>query len=88
MKQAERNQQNAQQQQQMKDLISQQVFQSLGQPDKLQSVQVRHLWSDHFRVNVMVGNDAASAQVAHSYFLMVDNAGSIVNSIPLIRKLY
>ncbi len=72
----------------LKTEISKQVFQSLGQPGDLQNLQIRHLWNDNYRVNVLVGIDAASAKVAHSYFMMVNNDGSIISSTPSISRLY
>jgi hypothetical protein len=53
------------------------VMQMLGQPDRLHKVEVKRLWEDHYRVNVLVGVDAASAHVAHSYFLVTDSDGHI-----------
>lgn len=69
-------------------LIGGHVLRALGQPGALQRVQVRHLWEDHYRVNVLVGADAAQAKVAHSYFLVVDPAGAILTSTPTITKHY
>jgi hypothetical protein len=74
--------------QHLKTLISDQVVQGLGLPSNLQSLQIRHLWTEHFRVNVLVGPDATSAKVAHSYFLMVGSDGNIITSIPKITRLY
>ena len=68
--------------------IGKKVLRSLGQPGGLQSVQVRQLWEDHYRVNVLVGADAVSAKVTHSYFLVADSAGNIVESTPKIRSQY
>lgn len=73
---------------QLNAVIGEQVIHILGQPDLLQRVQVRHLWNDHFRVNVLIGSDAASAKVAHSYFLMVADNGNIITSAPKITKQY
>ena len=64
------------------------LLQALGSPTNLHSVQVRPLWGNQFRVNVLMGADAASIKVAHSYFLSVDNEGRIVTSTPTITKLY
>lgn len=69
-------------------LIGEQVIHSLGEPNGLQRVQVRHLWSDHYRVNVLVGGDAVSAKVAHSYFLVADGDGKVIASTPNIKKQY
>ena len=69
-------------------LIGKQVLDALGQPGGLVKTQVRPLWQDHFRVNVFVGVDAASAKVAHSYFLVVDGDGTIIASTPKITRQY
>jgi hypothetical protein len=60
----------------------------LGKPGDLHSVQVRHLWGDHFRVNVLVGADASSIKVAQSFFLVAASDGNIVSSTPIIKRLY
>jgi hypothetical protein len=69
-------------------LMGEQVMHALGQPGSLYQVQVRPLWEDRYRVNVFVGVDAASAKVAHSYFLVSDKDGKIVASTPKITKMY
>ena len=46
------------------------------------------LWDDHYRVNVLVGPDAATAAVAHSFFVVVDGAGAVVRSTPAITRRY
>jgi hypothetical protein len=69
-------------------LIGEWVLQTLGEPAGLHGVQVRRLWEGHYRVNVLVGADAASAKVAHSYFLTADGDGDIVGSTPKITKQY
>jgi hypothetical protein len=69
-------------------LIGGQVLHALGQPDGLLRVQVRPLWEHHFRVNVLVGADAASAKVANSYFLVTDGGGNILASTPAITRQY
>jgi hypothetical protein len=46
------------------------------------------LWEDHYRVNVFVGVDAASAKVANSYFLVADIDGNILTSTPKITRQY
>jgi hypothetical protein len=68
--------------------IGRQVLLSLGQPEGLHLVQVRYLWEDHYRVNIFIGVDAASAKVAHSYFLLADSAGKILASTPEIQSRY
>jgi hypothetical protein len=69
-------------------VIGKQVMRTLGEPGELRSVQVRPLWEDHYRVNVLVGPDAASVKVAHSYFLVADGQGNVVTSTPRITKQY
>ena len=64
------------------DLISEQVIHRLGMLDNLQAVQVRRLWEAHYRVNVLVGEDAIFAKVGPSYFVEVDSDGHIIGSNP------
>jgi hypothetical protein len=63
------------------------VLSVLGEPAGLHRVQVRRLWDDHYRVNVLVGADASSVKIAHSYFLVVGE-GRIVESTPELTRLY
>jgi hypothetical protein len=65
-----------------------QQMSTLGQPADLHGAQVRLLWKDHYRVNVLVGADAVSAKVAHSYFLVADGDGNIIASTPKITREY
>ena len=69
-------------------VIRNRVIHTLGQPGDLHLVQVRHLWEDCYRVNVLVGTDTASARVLHSYFLVVDIDGNIIESTPKITRQY
>jgi hypothetical protein len=69
-------------------LIGEQVIHALGAPNGLQRVQVRYLWQDRYRVNVLIGPDAASVKVNDSFFLRVDDDGRIVSSTPDIAKRY
>jgi hypothetical protein len=41
--------------------IGNRVIHTLGQPGDLNQIQVRDLWEDHYRVNVLVGVEATSA---------------------------
>jgi hypothetical protein len=68
--------------------IGKHVLRTLGRPGGQHQVQVRPLWRDHYRVNVFVGLDAGSAKVAHSYFLVADSEGNVVESTPRITKQY
>jgi hypothetical protein len=72
----------------LSDLIREQVIHALGPPMDLRSVQVRKVWADHYRVNLIVGESAGSVRVAHSYFLVVDSDGRLIGSTPKITKLY
>ncbi len=69
-------------------LIGKQVLHALGEPGDLLRVQVRPLWEGRFRVNVLVGPDAASSRVAHSFFLVADGDGNLLTSTPRITKRY
>ncbi len=69
-------------------VIGKRVLLTLGQPDDLHRLQVHHLWGDHYRVNVLVGPDAASARVAHSFFLVADDDGNVLASTPKITRQY
>jgi hypothetical protein len=71
-----------------KALIAKQVLLSLGRPQDLHRVQVRNLWEDHYRVNVLLGIDATNAKIGHSYFLVADGDGNILASTPKIVKHY
>lgn len=69
-------------------LIGEQVIHALGEPDGLVQVQVRRLWEDYFRVNVLIGRDITSVKTANSYFVKADSDGKIVESNPKITKQY
>jgi hypothetical protein len=69
-------------------LIRDQVIHALGKPADLRDVQVRKVWADHYRVNVIVGMSAGAVSIAHSYFLVIDSAGSVIAAAPKITKLY
>ncbi len=64
------------------------VLDQLGCPHVSHSVCVRPLWAGHYRVNVYVGEAAAFAEIAHSYFVSADDDGRILQSTPVIRKQY
>jgi len=74
--------------QQSNAAIGRNVLRVLGQPGDLLRVQVQRLWEDRYRVNILVGPDAASARVAHSFFLEADGDGAIRASTPNITKKY
>ena len=70
------------------NLIREQVIHALGTPIDLRKVQVRKVWDDHYRVNVIVGMNAGSVRVANSYFLKIDSDGSLITATPKITKQY
>ena len=72
----------------LRESIGAKVMGLLGEPLALQRVQVRKLWADRYRVNVFVGPDSTSAVVAHSFFLVIDEAGDIVVASPSITRQY
>ena len=69
-------------------LIRQQVLRALGEPADFRDVAVRHLWEDFYRVNVVVGADAAAVTIPHSYFVATDTDGQILTSTPMISRRY
>ena len=77
-----------QERQQRNAVIGNHVLHTLGRPGDLHRVQVRPLWEDRYRVNILVGTDAVSAKLAHSYFLVTDSDGNIVASTPKITRQY
>ena len=70
------------------DLIREQVIHALGTPFNLRSVQVRKVWDDHYRVNVLVNVGAGTVRVANSFFLVIDSDGCLTTATPKITKLY
>jgi len=62
------------------------VLRALGQPGGTSGMRMdlRRLWECHYRINVLVGADAASCRVAQSYFLVTDSDGNILSSTPKI----
>jgi hypothetical protein len=64
--------------------IAGRVLRALGLAEPPRRVEVRPLWGDHYRVNVLVGEDAASVRIAHSFFVVTDGEGAILASTPQI----
>jgi hypothetical protein len=71
---------------QVSSLIGERVLLALGLPGSLHRVQVRRLWGDRYRVNVLVGEDVGSTRIIHSFFLVADQEGNIVESTPAITR--
>ena len=74
--------------QELKDSVGEQVLRALGAPGDLLRLQVRHLWDQCYRVNVFVGLDASAARIAHSYFVLTNGEGSVIDSRPMLSKKY
>jgi hypothetical protein len=72
----------------LKERIRKHVILTLGKPLDLLKVQVRPIWTDRFRVNVVVGANAGSTKITNSYFIVVDANGSVISSTPKITKQY
>lgn len=70
------------------DAIERNVLKELGEPTGGHRVEVRELWADHYRVNVFVGAESWSMRMAHSYFLVTDPDGNIIEATPRITKQY
>jgi hypothetical protein len=68
-------------------LVEEQVIHRLGKPVGVRNVQVRRLWENRYRVNVLVGENAASAKIANSYFVKADGNGNILDSNPEMTRL-
>lgn len=64
------------------------VLAALGRPPGLLRVAVSPLWGDYFRVNVVTGDDATSARVAHSYFVEASPDGAVRAATPALRRAY
>jgi hypothetical protein len=73
---------------QRKGAIRAGVLAALGRPGRLLRVAVVPLWDDHFRVNVITGEDPSSVRIPHSYFVAADGRGNIIESTPSIRHEY
>jgi len=68
--------------------VGEHVLRTLGRPGDAYRVVVRRLWADHYRVNVLVGSDVTTTTIAHSYFLVTDDAGKVSGATPAITRRY
>jgi hypothetical protein len=73
---------------QLPTIIGDKVIDVLGRPHGYLLIQVRKLWDDRYRVNIITGIDLPSAIVAHSFFVVADDEGNIVSATPKITKKY
>ena len=64
------------------------VLAALGRPGQRFRVVVVPLWGDHFRVNVVTGDDPSSVRIPHSFFVAADGRGNIIESTPSIQREY
>lgn len=64
------------------------VMAALGKPVDFLKISAISLWEGRYRVNVQTGADAASARITHSFFVVVDERGKVVESYPQITRQY
>lgn len=64
------------------------VIDALGRPTDFLRATVRPVAGQNYRVNVVTGLDAASARIAHSFFVTADENGKVNGSTPVIQKCY
>ncbi len=71
---------------QQENLIRGHVLRALGEPGGLGRVQVRSLWGNYYRVNIVVGDEPGCAKIVRSYFLETDGAGNVLDATPRIVR--
>ena len=64
------------------------IMATLGRPNNFLRITARQITGSGYRVNVVTGIDAASARIAHSFFITADANGNVTNSDPAILKHY
>ena len=69
-------------------IIRERVMHLMGEPSGPYLVQVRPLWGDFYRVNIVLGDSAGPVRIANSYFLRVNGDHSIAESTPQISRQY
>ena len=70
----------------LKGVIRDRVLGTLGEPGRLGRVQVRPLWGNYYRVNVLLAQGFGCERVAASYFLETDDAGTIIRCTPALGR--
>ncbi|HSQ56816.1 MAG TPA: hypothetical protein VLM40_13830 [Gemmata sp.] len=68
--------------------VCQSVVRLLGRPLDLFRISAIRLWDNQYRVNVQTGADVVSARVSHSFFVLVDEKGNVVESNPSLARVY
>jgi hypothetical protein len=68
--------------------VGEQVLHALGRPPGFCSMQVRVLWENRFRVNVLAGDDLLSAKITDSFFVVTGSKGRIVHTAPPVTRRY
>ena len=68
--------------------VCQSVLRLLGRPLDLFRISAVRLWDNQYRVNVQTGADVVSARVSHSFFVLVDEKGNVVESNPSLARVY
>jgi hypothetical protein len=69
-------------------VVGDNVLRALGRPPGPHRLQVRRVFGDNYRVNVLVGPDPATLPIAHSYFISADGDGKILACCPAIARTY
>ena len=78
---------NQQMREELRAIIERHVLHTLNDSSGLCKVQVRPLWSNFYRANVLVEGQAGTVTIPHSYFLEVDSEGNIIEATPKITQL-
>jgi hypothetical protein len=68
--------------------IGRNVISALGRPTEFDRIVVVRLWDNTHRVNVVTGADPTSPLIAHSFFVVVDDDGTVLKSTPPITRKY
>jgi hypothetical protein len=68
--------------------IGRNVLTALGRPANFFKIVVVRLWERSYRVNVVTGEDPSNSRIAHSYFVVADDRGNVLESAPPIAKQY
>lgn len=83
---SEPQEKKAQDQDRLKTAIRSHVLNALGRPNRLSRVEVRALWDDYYRVNVLAGENPGCIIIVHSYFIEADEQGNILQSQPPLNR--